>query len=154
MSAPTLPGFERIDLLALHPRLRRLLPQLLESCAARGATYIATSGARTLEEQAKLYAQGRTAPGPKVTNVRYSMHVAGAACDFVRVTGPGKVSWDRADYYILAEEAEKLGLESGHFWTSFPDSPHVQIRLPEGVTLAKLRQVHGKDGLVAVWALL
>ena len=42
-------------------------------------------GTRTYDEQAELYAQGRTKPGPKVTNSPpgYSWHNFGVAWDFV-----------------------------------------------------------------------
>jgi len=46
------------------------------------------SGLRTYEEQDALYAQGRTAPGPKVTNAPggHSNHNFGLAFDMVFLT--------------------------------------------------------------------
>lgn len=124
----------------MYPPFERLLKKLLENCQARGASYVQTSGFRSFAEQDKLFEQGRSKPGPKVTNARggESAHNYGVAADFVAKPG-GKVSWDVAAYAILKEEAEKLGLESGGAWR-FKDWPHVQLSLlRHGLTWSRLK---------------
>jgi peptidoglycan L-alanyl-D-glutamate endopeptidase CwlK len=100
---------------------------------------IITQGFRSMDEQAKLYAQGRTAPGHIVTNARpgTSYHNYGLAVDFALVTPDGKKAvWDvksdfdhdgKADWMEVVAEAKKLGFEWGGDWTSFKDMPHLQI---------------------------
>ncbi len=59
-----------------------------------------------------------------------SWHSWGEAVDCY-VAGPGgSAQWNSPNYAIYAEEAKKLGLTAGHFWT-VKDSVHVQLR-PEG----------------------
>ena len=69
----------------------------IAACAAHGIDVVITSTFRDAESQNALYAQGRTAPGKKVTNVRggESMHNWRRAFDFVPVVG-GKAIWDDA----------------------------------------------------------
>ena len=54
--------------------------------------YIITCTRRTEKEQAALYAQGRTKPGPIVTWTMYSKHLTGDAFDFVIMVN-GKPDW-------------------------------------------------------------
>lgn len=96
-----------------------------------------------------MYAQGRTKPGPIVTNAKggYSYHNFGLAIDFALLLSNGSsVSWDmNADYNSnnikdwieVVDEAKKLGLEWGGDWTSFKDYPHFQMLF--GLSTAKLR---------------
>lgn len=56
-------------------------------------------GLRTKERQAQLYAQGRTAPGPKVTWTLSSKHIDGKAVD----VAPLPLDWnDRKGFLALA----------------------------------------------------
>jgi peptidoglycan L-alanyl-D-glutamate endopeptidase CwlK len=135
----------------LYPPFKTLLEELLQNCEARGATYVMTSGYRSFAEQDRLYEQGRSRPGLKITNARggESAHNYGVAADFVAKPG-GKVSWDVGSYAILMEEAEKLGLESGGRW-KFKDLPHVQVKLlRHGLSWSHLKKTH-EGGLEAVW---
>ena len=54
-----------------------------ELVAKEGLDYKIICGTRSWEQQAELYAKGRTAPGPKVTNAKpgSSMHNFGLAID-------------------------------------------------------------------------
>ena len=57
----------------LHPVIREEVMQIIKDCdkALTGRAKVRiTQGLRTYAEQAKLYAQGRTTPGLKVTNAR------------------------------------------------------------------------------------
>ncbi len=96
-------------------------------------------GTRTYEEQAALYAKGRTAPGPKVTNAQpgHSWHNFGVAWDFVVFDAAGQPLWESPLMDRCGEIGEALGLEWGGRW-KFQDTPHLQLKT--GLTLAQARQ--------------
>lgn len=91
-----------------------------------------TSGLRDSAKQAALYAQGRTAPGPIVTNAPpgHSAHEHGLAID-VALQLPAGLSWDTNDPAwprLWAAVKASQGLHSGH---DFPpvapaDDDHIQ----------------------------
>lgn len=152
---------KRINLTVLYPRFAELIQQLAANCRARGADYYAISGERTWEEQAKIWAQGRSTPGPIVTKSPpgTSYHNYAIAADFCfdkDKTREGlQPDWQFESYRILAEEARKLGLESGFWWTKFPDAPHVQLPLSKvGLKLSDLRSAYNAGGKGAVFRLL
>jgi peptidoglycan LD-endopeptidase CwlK len=122
-------------------------------------------GLRTWDQQDELYAQGRTSPGNIVTNARGgdSWHNYGLACDYVLDAQPDKPgiqwSWDtRADvdanghndWRDMASIAVACGMESGFFWTRFPDLPHVQNRF--GLSIADAKELYRLGGIQKVWA--
>lgn len=84
---------------------------------------IITSGRRTSAEQAALYAQGRTRPGPIVTNARFSDHQIGLAFD-IDMLGehpelvPGTI-WNLAGAW-----GEYLGLAWGGRFRTISDQRH------------------------------
>lgn len=85
----------------LHPAIREEVMQIIRDCdaALTGRAKIRiTQGLRTHAEQAKLYAQGRTAPGLKVTNARpgQSIHNYGLAVDICLIIDGKTASWDIA----------------------------------------------------------
>lgn len=51
------------DLSLLHPKLRAIIPQIIQTCQMRGLPVLVTDGFRTKAEQDAIYAQGRTKPG-------------------------------------------------------------------------------------------
>jgi peptidoglycan L-alanyl-D-glutamate endopeptidase CwlK len=65
---------------------------------------VVLEGVRTKERQMQLYAQGRTAPGPKVTWTMHSTHFSGRAVDIA----PYPINWNDVDRFIT------LGLEVYH----------------------------------------
>ena len=97
-----------------------------------GRTAIITCTYRSPLEQAQLYAQGRTVPGPIVTQLdgvtRKSNHnvYPSRALDFAVVIN-GKVSWDAKQYEAVATLAEEQGLVAGAHWHHFPDPPHLEL---------------------------
>lgn len=156
---------ERIDLDKLHPEFLGKLLEVLAACQARHAHYFATYGYRSFPEQARLYFQGRTLPGPRVTNAGpgLSLHNYGLAVDLVRDHDLVKVGlqpdWKKEGYAILAEEGAKLGLQVGV--PGLGDWGHVQLPKPEYYKkerdwMLALKHVHDsapKGGeLKAVWA--
>lgn len=141
----------------VYPRFMEQCFDLAANCRKRGVDYFAISGYRSFTEQAKLYFQGRTAPGKIVTNAKpgFSAHNYGLAVDWCKDEDTNRAGlqpdWDLKDYIILKEEAEKLGLESGMSWKTFKEGPHVQLG---EINLTKLKEIHDKEGLSAVWAYL
>lgn len=111
----------------------RLIPAakcraFIAACAAAGVDVVITSTFRDAESQNALYAQGRTAPGKKVTNARGgdSFHNWRCAFDFVPLVN-GKAIWnDAALWDRCGDVAESVGLEWGGKWAKFPDKPHCQ----------------------------
>lgn len=131
---------------SLHPSMRYKVLHLLELLSLIGEDILIYEGARSNEEQAALYAQGRTAPGAIVTNAKpgESFHNYGLAVDFAPVGPLGiplksrVLQWTATKRYeAIANLAKTLGLEWGGDWT-IVDRPHLQYA--EGVTLSTLRQ--------------
>lgn len=86
-------------------------------------------GKRTQAEQDRLYAQGRTEPGPIVTWTRNSKHITGDAVDIV----PYPLDWDdHNSFYKLAgiiksaAVLEDVELKWGGDWNS-KDLPHFEL---------------------------
>lgn len=117
----------------LDPRVRSMAWSHLAACAAEGIDLLITSTYRDEEAQDALFAQGRTAPGRKVTNARagQSFHNYGLAYDVVPLrngkpvwgtTGADGELWERIG--VLGEAA---GLEWAGRWTRFREYPHFQF---------------------------
>lgn len=134
--------------------------QLAANCRARGFDFYGISGYRSPTEQAKLYFQGRTTAGKIVTSAGpgLSLHQYGLAVDFALdgdTTRDGlQPDWAIEHYQPLAEEARKLGLESGLDWTRFREAPHVQAPIGKfGVRVTQLRGLIQSPGgsMARVW---
>lgn len=95
--------------------------------------FAVVEGLRTQERQNQLHAQGRTAPGPIVTQTLKSKHIEGKAVDLAPVRG-GSIDWnDAKGFQAIADAmfaaAAELGIsiEWGGSWKGFVDSPHFEI---------------------------
>jgi peptidoglycan L-alanyl-D-glutamate endopeptidase CwlK len=132
----------------LHPLIRGEVKLGMQTVEQTKLTDIhiavqVNSGYRTFPEQAKLYAQSRTAPGPRVTNSKpgQSYHNYGLAFDFNLVydlDGNGtyeKVSWDvlkdfdkdgEADWLEVVDVFEVLKYTWGGRFHSIVDDPHLE----------------------------
>jgi peptidoglycan L-alanyl-D-glutamate endopeptidase CwlK len=118
------------------PALREGVPKILEAMAAIGYPMLVTDTLRTTEEQQALYAQGRTAPGPIVTNadgvLKRSNHQAhidgfGHAVDCCFLVN-GQPSWDaRLPWKAYGALAEALGFTWGGHWDRLVDLPHLEL---------------------------
>jgi peptidoglycan LD-endopeptidase CwlK len=100
--------------------------------AETGHDLLLTCTYRSVEEQAALYAQGRTKPGPRVTNLDGVTHKSNhnytpARALDVCVLVQGKVSWDPAQYAPLGELAKRYGLVWGGAWQTLKDYPHLEL---------------------------
>lgn len=129
----------------LHPSIRPMAEALLRDAEAAGISLVITQGLRTNEEQARLYAQGRTAPGKIVTYAPAgsSWHNFGLAFD-VALLRDGKPTWPN-DLKLWARIGE-LGKAVGLAWGGdFPpvngkdrkDRPHFEHH--PGVSLSQAR---------------
>jgi len=109
----------------------------LRRLQAEGLNFKITSGRRTFAEQDRLYRQGRSLPGPRITNARagQSWHNYGVAYDITLFSGKNPI-WESPKYTRAGEIGEELGLEWGGRW-KFVDKPHFQRKL--GLTLAQAR---------------
>ncbi len=173
-------AFDRIKLTALYPPFARKLGMLVGACLSRGFLYVATSGLRSIAEQERLYAIGRTtdrdgkpitlsdpAYGKTVTNARGNTgpHPFGVGCDLVRDADANLADGLQPDYLdehyvVLAEEAVKLQLTAGYYWPitqtrSFKDSGHVELPVhAHGLRWADLEIAYHQGGYPAVFAAL
>ena len=131
----------------LLPEVRPLARALVQKAARNGIQIKILCGLRTYAEQDALYAQGRTQPGPKVTNARggYSNHNFGIAFD-IGVFEGAKYLGDSPKYKAVGALGMELGLEWGGNWKNLEDQPHFQLRpvwaaaMPERDMLAELRR--------------
>lgn len=132
-------------------RFRLFLRQAQAIAAKRGLRYIAIQGTRGWDEQKKLYAQGRTAPGKIVTRAKpgSSWHNFGVAIDCGVFNASGAYLDETQEalanlvHEMMADTAIAFGLEPGSRWTTFRDTPHYQFR-PGGMTLSDANELHAQ----------
>ncbi len=134
----------------VHPELSKRIRDLIEAFAQRGTQVEVVQGLRTFAEQDALFAQGRTKPGPRVTNARggQSNHNYGLAVDLCPFVNGKPDFTANATFVAIGAEAVKRGLEWGGNWKKFIDKPHVQL---PGMTIADCSRLFKKGGLEAVW---
>ena len=124
----------------LNPLVAAKARDLVARCQAEGIDLLVTSTYRDQESQAKLYAQGRTAPGRIVTNAKpgQSFHNWRVAFDVVPLRH-GKPIWDtsgtnRLLWQQIGALGESVGLEWAGRWPKFRELAHFQFT--GGLTLA------------------
>ena len=85
---------------------------------------------RSNKEQSELYAKGRTAPGPKVTNAKagQSKHnlYPSKAIDIAFKNPDGSLDWNIDNFKLFASLICKHGVTWGGSW-KFVDNPHFEI---------------------------
>jgi len=154
------------NILSLHPKVQPYARALAEKAAQGGIQIQIISGTRTYDEQAKIYAQGRTAPGKIVTNAKpgHSNHNFGVAFDVGIFVGgqyiddlEEKGKYDRTllnrQYAAVGAIGKSIGLDWDGDWTSIHDEPHFELRpawarsMSEEAMLTALRDRHdtGQD---------
>lgn len=123
----------------LHPKLQGICKQFLLACESAGVDVILTCTYRSHEEQAQLFAQGRTMPGKIVTKAKPGQskhnHMEGGkpaalAFDIVPIVD-GKAVWDdkHPHWRIAGEIGENLGLNwYGRPGAIFREMPHFELR--------------------------
>jgi len=114
----------------LRPEIRPMVDVFLASCLAAGIDVLVTCTLRSRDEQAALYAQGRSAPGHTVTDAPAgrSAHNFGLALDVVPMVN-GKPDWRGGD--PVWKQIGQLGEAAGLQWAGapgfpFPEEPHFQ----------------------------
>lgn len=104
--------------------------EIIKEAYDEGIYVLITDGYRSNAEQDALYAQGRTKPGPIVTNAKggQSNHNKGIAVDFCLTNKEGTAAyWTvNKDWKRVAAIAKSKGFEWGGDWTSFKDNPHLE----------------------------
>jgi len=122
----------------LYPSFRSLvIGQVIPGLTTWAAVHLPgyapaiAEGFRTTARQAELYAEGRTTPGPIVTNCdgvkNPSRHQSALACDIAWLHESG-LTWDvpEAAWLQVQHQAHLAGLTSGKDW-KMNDEPHVQM---------------------------
>lgn len=142
----------------LHPLVRQKFTDFINECETTlGVTFRISMGYRSIDEQNKIYAQGRTTPGNIVTNAKggTSFHNYGLAIDLVEMSEDEKTANWNFDMSKLSPIAKKYGLEWGGSWTHIVDRPHFEYRagFKENCSDALLFVQQGKvdkDGYVII----
>jgi hypothetical protein len=120
----------------LTPAAQAAAIALVEAAAASGIKLEIVNGFRSSQDQAKLFAQGRTEPGPIVTYAKpgSSLHESGMAFDVAVTNSKGKPTWpnDRALWQQIGAIGESVGLTwGGRFPELNPGQPedldHFQV---------------------------
>ncbi len=129
------------ELADLLPKVRTLAEKHIALCAMNGIHLLVTCTLRSNQEQAALYAQGRTKPGKIVTNAKpgSSWHNYGRAYDVVPIVN-GKPVWgtsgkDLELWKQVGFIGKSVGLEWAGDWVRFREFPHFQ--LTEGMSLSQ-----------------
>jgi peptidoglycan L-alanyl-D-glutamate endopeptidase CwlK len=138
------------NIATLLPEVQPIARALVQRAVFNGIRIKVLSGLRTYAEQDELYAQGRTTPGPKVTNARggYSNHNFGIAFDIGVFEGQ-KYLADSVKYKAVGVLGTDLGLDWGGNWTSIVDQPHFQLRPAWSVDLAEKEMLAELRGRLA-----
>lgn len=134
----------------LLPVVQPLARQLIRNLLAAGITAKIISGSRTYAEQNAIYEQGRSKPGPIVTNARggQSWHNFAVAVD-IGIFENGKYLDDSPLYDKAGAIGQALGFEWGGAWKgNLVDAPHFQYN-PNRVTLAQARALHDQGKPIA-----
>ncbi|HEY6026066.1 MAG TPA: M15 family metallopeptidase [Pseudolabrys sp.] len=145
----------------IYPALASKVRTMHDILELEGIEIRVVQGLRSWNEQDNLYAQGRTAPGKIVTNVKggHSYHNFGLAVDCVPSTHtpdqPFDPDWNASHpaWKRMSDVGISLGLVSGATWRTFPDAPHFQLsgRFKMGSPDDEVRQLFADGGMAAVW---
>lgn len=149
VSLDTLLGGSIRNMGAVHPKTKEYALELVKRAHKIGIQVIITSGLRSMEEQARLYGQGRGSYVYKgkqygnpsknvVTKAKpgQSIHNYGYAVDFALMLDNGAVVWDMnrdangikgSDWREVAALAKQMGFYWGGDWRDFPDYPHIDL---------------------------
>lgn len=137
----------------LHPDVKEKAELVKQMAASQGILIRYTDGYRSFDSQDAIYEQGRTSPGPIVTNAQsgQSYHNFGLAIDFVLTDAYGNAQWSLErdangngvpDWEDVGNIAKSVGFTWGGDWEEFVDYPHLQ--LDYGLSLADLKHLHSQ----------
>lgn len=139
----------------VFPRLADKIRRLNEELeTTEKFSIVVVQGLRTIAEQQELYEQGRSKPGPKVTNAPggYSWHNFGLAVDVAPIGPDDKIDWNPAHptWKLIIDVGTSIGLTSGIHWG---DAPHFQLtgRFPVNAPTDEVRKLWAQ-GPTVLWA--
>lgn len=149
------------DLSLLAPAFRAAVNAAVAECSGRGFPVKVNEGFRSQGRQNWLYQQGRTRPGPKVTNAPTSLtswHGYGLAVDVIHATKAYKpagsnVAGNNKWFADVAAIFKAHGCKWGGDWTK-PDRPHMQWGRCTASPTQGARDLMRASGAQAVWASL
>lgn len=118
----------------MKPLVELKCKQLIELCKKEGIDVKLHQGFRSIEEQNRLYQQGRDINGKvigkTVTNAKggQSLHNYGVAFDLI-IKWNGVYGWSAPQYMWtrMGQLGESLGLEWGGRWKGLVDMPHFEL---------------------------
>ena len=130
---------------------RLYIPYYDKLCAILGDNWQPISGFRSIPEQARLYAQGRTVPGPIVTKAPpgLSFHNYGLATDWdyfvdgdYKALPANDVLWE--DYF---DACDTIGLRCLHWEKPHNEAP-VQVSIHDLKREFETNGIRGLDALI------
>lgn len=130
----------------LHPDVRdSAIKAYTKACKITpvGVHPFITEVFRSFKRSDELYAQGRTKPGNIVSNAKggQSIHNYRLALDFCLQVN-GKTSWVVNDNWMKVIKCfQEEGWESGAFWKSFKDYPHLEKKMGNSLKQLQSRYV-------------
>ncbi len=135
----TVPLPKRNPLGALSPEFRSKFADLRTAAGDKGAYFDAPEqgsigNVRSPQQQAVLYAQGRTAPGPVVTGTTQSNHITGKALDVVPTNGSSEKQIGSVLSALVASDPRFAGMRSGATFSNLYDPLHIELNKPQGQT--------------------
>ena len=112
----------------IHPYLLQKIEQVIDEAKSKGIDLRVVRGYRSLEEQQRLYDQGRITEGGIVTYAPpgLSYHNYGWAVDVCEYKG-GKPDWHSQRWDEIGEIGKEHGLIWGGDWKRLVDKPHLQL---------------------------
>jgi peptidoglycan LD-endopeptidase CwlK len=115
------------NLSSLNPYVASLARRFLELTKEHNLDVRITTAFRSWDEEDRLFAQGRTAPGEVVTNARGgdSYHNWGLAFDAAPYES-GKISNDPQKFIQMGHLGQQVGLQWGGTFKTLVDFPHFQ----------------------------
>jgi peptidoglycan LD-endopeptidase CwlK len=155
-------------LATVHPILGQRVQSMIDDLAAKGVPVLVTQALRTWDEQAALYAKGRTpkeiaamvhkhGQGGAVTDAPagFSSHNFGLAVDLVpsaQVDNP-QPDWNinHADWIAMLTAGPDFKLAEGAKWRSFADNPHFYMIELDDTPTDAMRNMYKAFGLPRVW---
>ena len=128
------------NLKTLLPGAERAARKFLAAVRAAGIDARIISGTRTYAEQQALFDQGRTKPGPRVTNARpgQSNHNFGIAWDIGIFSDSSDYLEDSPLYRKAGAIGKAMGLDWGGDWAKIRDEPHFEVKT--GLSMAQKRE--------------
>ena len=154
----------RIEAELLYPPFLEKITETLQGLVDDGHSFWATTGLRTIDEQNSIYQIGRRGvDGEHIRTTEkggQSAHQYALAADFAYDLDPEKPglqpSWDVPNLTRLGNKAVENGLESGMFWETLKDGPHLQMPIRKlGISPRnQLFAAYNKGGMLTVFEYL